>query len=430
MKESVYYYEKSLELDEDERNFLGMHSTGIYVAKAYQMLGERSRSLSVLSEELQRLRNTGNYEEMWAGYLLAAEIHFQNTFIDRMNGENATYETAVKYFVLADEYAPLYRKTDFQMHWAKMQRLTYSLIFTDNPKEDIVCEIFENLDRAGAYLKSIVLARLMGYFSAVSDYPNAVKCAKLCIETGERAGMLLHASLAYGILAKAAIMEKDIEKAVGLTGRYLKLCSDNGLYEYFRMRKAYDPILEFAYNHGVEPEITKQIIEFAGYRPKKVYVETLGAFTVYQGKDKQKLLKFRTKKERELLAFLLDAGDRGATKEQIYNAIWWDSQSSNIKNLIAVNLRHLKNDLGCAGITKSVVYRENRYFICRDEIECDFEIFERVYEEFKLNKTGAQAKALLSLYRGEYLSDFEALWAAAKRIKYHEIYEEAKNCKY
>src|SRR5690554_6006205 len=104
MKESVYYYEKSLELDEDERNFLGMHSTGIYVAKVYQMLGERSRSLSVLSEELQRLRNTGNYEEMWAGYLLAAEIHFQNTFIDRMNGENATYETAVKYFALADEY--------------------------------------------------------------------------------------------------------------------------------------------------------------------------------------------------------------------------------------------------------------------------------------------------------------------------------------
>lgn len=54
MKDSVYYYEKSLKLPEDELNYLGMHSTGIYVAKAYQMLGERNRSLSVLSEELRR----------------------------------------------------------------------------------------------------------------------------------------------------------------------------------------------------------------------------------------------------------------------------------------------------------------------------------------------------------------------------------------
>lgn len=426
MKESVRYYEKSLELPEDEQNFLGIHSTGIYVAKAYQMLGDRSRSLSILSAELQRLRNTGNYEEMWAGYLLAAEIHYQNTFIDKMNGENASYEIAVKYFTLADGYAPLYRKTNFQMHWAKMQRLTYSLIFTDDPKEDIIQEIFENLDGAGAYLKSLVLARLMGYFTAISDYPNAVKCANLCIETGESSGMILHASLAYGVLARAAIGTKDHEKAIILTGRYLRLCYDHGLYEYFRMRKAYDPVLEFAYTYGIEPEITKQIMEFVGYRPKKVYIETLGAFTVYQGKDRQKLIKFRTKKERELLAFLLDAGDRGATKEQICNAIWWESDSKNIKNLIAVNLRHIKNDLGCADIMESVIYRENRYFICRDEIACDIDLFERAYEEFKLRNTKERAKNLLFLYKGEYLSNFEALWATAKRIRYHEIYEEAE----
>ena len=425
MKESVYYYEKSLELPEDELNYLGMHSTGIYVAKAYQMLGERSLSLSALSEELWRLRNTGNYEEMWTGYLLAAEIHYQNTFIDKMNGENASYETAVKYFALADEYAPLYRKTDFQMHWAKMQRLTYSLIFTDDPKEDIVREIFENLDKAGAYLKSLVLARLMGYFSAISDYPNAVKCANLCIKTGESSGMLLHASLAYGVLVRAAIETKDHEKATILTGRYLKLCSDHGLYEYFRLRKAYNPVLEFAYDNGIEPEITRQLMKFAGYRPKKLYIETLGAFTVYQDRDRQTLLKFRTKKERELLAFLLDAGDKGATKEQLYNAIWWESDSKNIKNLIAVNLRHLKNDLESAGIGESAICRENRYFICRNEIACDSDIFEKTYEEFRLHNTKEQAKKILSLYKGEYLADFEALWAVEKRIRYQEIYEEA-----
>jgi len=135
----------------------------------------------------------------------------------------------------------------------------------------------------------------------------------------------------YGLLEKIILAcYRDYLKA----GNY----SENGIYEYFRLRKAYDPVLEFAYDHGIEPEITRQMMEFAGYKAKKVYIETLGPFTVYQDKDKQKPLKFRTKKGRELLAFLLDAGDQGATKEQIYNAIWRESDSDNIKNLIAVNL--------------------------------------------------------------------------------------------
>jgi LuxR family maltose regulon positive regulatory protein len=32
---------------------------------------------------------------------------------------------------------------------------------------------------------------------------------------------------------------------------------------------------------------------------------------------------------------------------------------------------------------------------------------------------------LISLYKGEYMADFEALWAVAKRIRYKEIYEES-----
>ena len=217
----------------------------------------------------------------------------------------------------------------------------------------------------------------MGYFFAISDYPNALKCAKLCIEAGEGAGILLHPSLAYGILARAAIAKKDYEEAISLTGCFFKLCYDNGIYEYFRMRRAYDPVLEFAYDNGIEPEITRQLMEFAGFRPKKVYIVTLGAFTVYQDRDRQKLVKFRTKEERELLTLLLDAGDRGVTKEQIYNAIWRDSDSKNIKNLIAVNLRHLKNDLECAGIAETIICREHRYSICRDEIACDSDLLKR-----------------------------------------------------
>lgn len=423
MKESVYFYEKSLKIPENERQYLDMHSIGIYAAKAYQMLGDRKRSLSILNGELQKLRNTGKYEEMWFGYLFAAEIHYQNTFIDRMNGGSQTFETTMKYFTLADEYAPLYRKTEFQAQWAKMQRLTYTLIFTNNPKEDIINNIFANLDEAGDYLKTIIYARLFGYFSAISDVRNAVKCARLCIEVGERSKMMLQATLAYGIIAKASIAMGDQEKAKNLTKHYLELCSDNGIYEYFRMRKAYEPILEFAYKNGIEPEFTKLMMEFAGLSIKKVYIKTFGGFTVYSYNDREKPIKMRTKKERELFAFILNAGSEGVTKEQIYNAIWSESESNNLKNLIGVNLAQIKKDLSILGIEDPIINHEKHYSIKRDEIQCDFELFEDSDADFEASANRADALKLLSLYAGEYLSDFEALWATAKRIEYRKIYE-------
>lgn len=425
MKEAVYYYEKSLKIPENERQYLDMHSIDIYVAKAYQMLGERDKAVYMVAAELQKLRSTGRYEELWLGYLFATEIHYQNTFIDRMNGGSKTFEATTKYFALADEYASLYRKTEFQMKWAKMQRLIYSLIFTDEPKEDVIAGIYTSLDQISDYFKTIALARLFSYFATISDFSSAVKCAKLSIEIGERTNMMLIPTMAYGILARIAIALKNYEQSASLTRRFLQLCSENGIYEYFRMRKAYDPILQFAFDNGIEPTITKQMMKFAGYKIKKMYITSLGGFSVFPYKDRQEPLKMRTKKERELLAFLLDAGSEGVTKEQIYEAIWWESESKDIKKLIGVNLAHIKKDLADLGVENPIINHEKRYSICRDEIAVDIDFFEEAAERFKRQPSNETAQKLLSLYRGEYLSDFEALWALAKRLRYRKAYNEA-----
>lgn len=427
MKQAVHYYEKSLELPENERQYLSMHSIDIYVAKAYQMLGERDKAVSMITSELQKLRSTGRYEELWLGYLFAAEIHYQNTFIDRMNGGGQTFETTMKYFTLADEYAPLYRKTEFQLQWAKMQRHIYSLMSANEPKESTINEIYANLHRVGDYFKTIALARLFSYFGTVGDFPSAVRCAELSIEIGERANMMLIPTTAYGMLTRSALARKDYGQAVRLAGRFLQLSYENGIYEYFRMRKAYDPVLEFAFDHGIEPFITKQLMEFAGYKIKKVYITTLGGFAVFPCKDRQEPLKMRTKKERELLAFLLDAGSEGVTKEQIYDALWYDSESRDVKKLIGVNLSHIKKDLAGLGVPDPIVNREKRYSICRDEIVVDTDLFEAAAQEFKNQGSHEAAQKLLSLYKGEYLADFEALWAARKRLRYGKVYESALN---
>ncbi|MDP4152845.1 MAG: winged helix-turn-helix domain-containing protein [Bacillota bacterium] len=420
MKKTVYYYEKSLELSNSELEYLDMHNTGIFAAKAYQMLGNRSECMTVLNSELQKMRSTGKYEEMWFGYLFAAEIHYQDTWINIVNGINCSYETTKKYFTLADEYAPLFRKTDFQMQWAKMLRLTYSLIFTNESKQEITNKISLLLDDAGDYLKSIILARLLGYFAAVSDYQNAVKCSKQCIEIGEKSKIYLHSSLAYGVIARFYISSGTKKEALFYTERFLTLCDENGIYAYFYARKDYDPVLKFAYENNIVPDITKKLMELVGYKIKKAYIKTFGGFSVLSYNHRDRTLKMRTKKERELLAYLLEAGDQGVSKEEIYEAVWPETESDNVKKLIGVNLAQIKKDLTGLGIENAVICHDKRYSICRDEIECDFEIFENKAAD--LDKK--HPEELMGLYTGEYLSDFEALWANSKRIKYKKIVDE------
>jgi len=425
MKDSVYYYEKSMEIPENERLYLNMHSVDICVAKAYQMLGQRDKAVTMATTELSKLRSAGRYEELWMGYLLAAEIHFQNTSIDRLNGGGATFETTVRYFTLANEYAPLYRKTQIQMDLAKLLYNIYGLLFTAGDKEKIINKIYEDIPKVGDYFKTIALGRLFHYFGIVSDFQRAVDCAKRSIEIGERADMMMIGTLAYGLLARIDLARGEHEEASRLTKRFLPLCYENGSYEFFRMRKAYDPVLEFALLNGIEPKITREMMAFAGFTIKKAYITTLGGFSVFPYHDRGKPVKTHSKKERELLAFLLDAGDRGATKEQIYEALWYDSDSNDVKKLIGVNLSYIKKDLSALGLENLVVNIEKHYSIRRDEIATDADLFEEAARDFEQNGSRKAAQTILSLYKGEYLSDFEAHWAVAKRLKYAEIYQKA-----
>lgn len=430
MQDTVYYYEKSLELPEQERRYLDMHSIGMYAAKAYQMLGDCHKAEAIITTEIQKLRSTGRYEELWAAYLLAAEIYYHIADMDRRNSNSTTYNmpinnTTIKYFTLGIEYASLYRTSKFQLEWAKSQRLVYSLIFTGDPKAAIIDEILSNLENISDYLKTIVLGRLFGYYISVSDFPNAVKYAMMSIEVGERSNIMMIPTIAYGLLTGTVISAKDHAQACGLAARYLKLCSDNGIYDYFKIRGLYGPILQFALDHGIESDFAQKMVAFAGYKTKKVYVSTFGGLDIYPYQDRHKPLKMRSKKERELFAFLLDTDSVGVTKEQIYNAIWSETESDNVKKLIGVNLAHLKKDLASFGVPDLIINHQKHYRICRDEIECDYELFEAAAEKFRLQNSDEAAQKILSLYKGEYLDDFEAFWATGKRIRYREIYEQA-----
>jgi LuxR family maltose regulon positive regulatory protein len=105
--------------------------------------------------------------------------------------------------------------------------------------------------------------------------------------------------------------------------------------------------------------------------------------------------------------------------------LWSESESDDVKKLIGVYLTQIKKDFATFGVRNPIVNTQKHYSICRDEIECDIDQFEEAVREFGNNQSIEKARTLVSLYKGEYLLDFEALWATAERIEYGSIYEQA-----
>jgi two-component SAPR family response regulator len=55
----------------------------------------------------------------------------------------------------------------------------------------------------------------------------------------------------------------------------------------------------------------------------------------------------------------------------------------------------------------------------------DLGLFEEAAAEFKRQRNDESAQKVIALYKGEYLSEFEAHWATHKRIAYKAAYHEA-----
>lgn len=104
----------------------------------------------------------------------------------------------------------------------------------------------------------------------------------------------------------------------------------------------------------------------------------------------------------------------GATKEQIYEALWSESDSDDVKKLIGVYLAQLKKDLSCFDGPGLVQRKENRYSILRAEIEVDADLYEKAAREFRARSCQETAHKIITLYKGEYLAEFEGHWAVAK----------------
>lgn len=137
----------------------------------------------------------------------------------------------------------------------------------------------------------------------------------------------------------------------------------------------------------------------------EIQIYTMPDFTVMVG---GKPLKLGQTKQEELLAFLVDHGETGITKEGVINSLWSEYSGDSV---YWTTMSRLKSVLDEAGVAELILSNGQRKYINMEIVECD------LYRMLEGDKTA------IDRYNGEYLTRF--VWAKERRKQLDKIKNES-----
>lgn len=140
-------------------------------------------------------------------------------------------------------------------------------------------------------------------------------------------------------------------------------------------------------------------------------VKVLGSLEVYAASGR--LLAWRTKKTRELFAFLLH--HKGPVyRDRILDSLWPELDMDRAQTLFHTTIYQLRHTLKQGGYGQMVSFADERYLMSHEELRCDADELEQLLAADREGKRAAEA---LALYRGDYLEEESYGWAETRRYK-------------
>ncbi|OBR66272.1 hypothetical protein A7K91_22810 [Paenibacillus oryzae] len=145
----------------------------------------------------------------------------------------------------------------------------------------------------------------------------------------------------------------------------------------------------------------------------KLQLKVLGSLELY---DKNgKLMTWRTKKTKELFAYLWLHNGKPVHRYHLMDELWPNIDSEKAQALFHTTLYSLRNILKSEGFFGKVEFGDERYWMNTDWISSDFERLEELLDRAGDHAGEQQIEEMLALYRGDLLEMEYYQWADAKR---------------
>ncbi|PYI54041.1 hypothetical protein DLM86_15980 [Paenibacillus flagellatus] len=140
--------------------------------------------------------------------------------------------------------------------------------------------------------------------------------------------------------------------------------------------------------------------------------------------DKPETIPWRTTKAQELFAFLIHYRDQPVRKDVLLDLLWPDVDMKKGYAQLYTAIYQIRKTVDALGIGLRIVNHEKGYRLELNDVRLDIEEWERsVMEANDIGPDNLEHHlALLDMYRGDYLADYDYLWAEGERQRLKTIW--------
>ncbi|MCY9662280.1 response regulator [Paenibacillus chondroitinus] len=137
-------------------------------------------------------------------------------------------------------------------------------------------------------------------------------------------------------------------------------------------------------------------------------------------------VKWRTSKERELMAYLVHHRNTLITKEKILEDIWPNANLEQVTAFLHTCIYSIRKKIASAGDNYKLEFHNNCYRLEIRGVECDAAGFEQVAgsEMVITPDTIGEFEKIANLYKGNYMEEDGFVWAQEAQEKYKSDYIE------
>ena len=159
-------------------------------------------------------------------------------------------------------------------------------------------------------------------------------------------------------------------------------------------------------------------------RTQALIVRTQGEFSVRAAKDGQ-LLPWRTRKGRELFAYLLEMEGVPVSRDRLMEVLWPEEIPENAISQIHNMIYNMRKELSAYCLEQVVIYEKKHYRLCMDNLASDSVLVHRMIgpvQEKDMDALEREEDYFLH-YNGRYLRDIDSAWANRCGDFADEIYQ-------
>ena len=158
---------------------------------------------------------------------------------------------------------------------------------------------------------------------------------------------------------------------------------------------------------------------------KTMQLTCFGGLRIHFG-DEKNIIHWRTKKTKEMFAYLWEQENKPVSKERVMDALWQEGNGQRLESLYHTTLSYLKRTFSIIGITDLIQMDNKRYTMNRQCFHSDTQKLMQLHETWKNGMEGADIERefgeLNRIYQGDYMEDLEESWVLASREYYQGIY--------